>query len=582
MCGIAGELNLKNNVSYNKAVNSTLEHRGPDNSSYLRLKKNLYFYHTRLKIIDLSDDSNQPMVSQNSRYTIIFNGEFYNFRDIKKELIKKGYNFKTTGDTEVFLNGFVEWGTNFFNKVNGIFATSIFDKKLNCIYFARDFIGVKPLYYFFDDYSFAFSSELKTLLKIKKSKCNLNEKLLNEFLYYKYITGKETLVKNIFKFDPGKVYKIDLNNKKIKLTQSKYYNFNEISNNDSIKDATAKTNFLLKKSINLQLQSDANLGIQLSGGVDSTLITELACEQQNIQYLFFSSFKNFKKDESNYAYKVEKKLNIKLKSISLNKSYFDKNFKKAIYYLDEPLNHPHSLAIYQISKKARNNVSVLLSGEGADELFFGYERYNSLLKKNISTMDLIKNGAFLRDDADLELFNQFKKGRHQVNPHENRIKLFNKINVDNIYKKFQLFETQTHLQSLLLRSDKMMMANSIEARVPFLDKQLYDYSINLSDKIKKNKINKIILKKILKQKLYSDNFIFRKKIGYIVPFNNWVKTKKNFEKDLINENLLNYFDKKKLKDLSFQLSQKKNIYSNAKMFWLMKNLNNFINIFELN
>ncbi len=581
MCGIAGELNLKKSLKFNKFINTQLSHRGPHNQSYLRINKNLYFYHTRLKIIDFSSSSNQPMVTKNKRYTIIYNGELYNFNEIKKELETKGYSFNSAGDTEVFLNGFSEYGLNFFKKINGIFAVSIFDKKLNHIYFARDFIGVKPLYYTFDNYNFSFSSELKTLVKYQAFKSKLNKNVLNEFLFYKYVSGKETLVKNVFKFEPGKVYKIDLNQKNIKLEYTNYYEFNEKNNKDTISDATNNVDELLNKSIKLQLQSDANLGIQLSGGIDSTLITEMAANQKKIKHLFFSSFKNFKKDEFKYADVVSKKLSLDLKRIEHSKFFFDKNFNKAIYFLDEPMNHPHSLAIFQISKIAQKKVSVLLTGEGADELFFGYERYKDILKKNLKKKDMIKNGAFLRSEIDIKLFDELKSDKFG-DPHFNRIKIFDKINVSNKLKKFQLFETQTHLQSLLLRSDKMMMAHSIEARVPFLDKDVYNYSLNLSDKIKKNNSQKLILKRILFKKGYSQKFIERKKIGYIVPFNDWVNDKKNFNKELVNENLLNFFNKKTLENISFQLVNNKNLYSNAKIYWLMKNLTKFIDIFELN
>ena len=581
MCGIAGQINLDKSLKQNYLINKSLSHRGPHNKKSIRLKKNLIFYHTRLKIIDLSDGSNQPMSSQNSRFTIVYNGELYNFKEIKIELEKKGYVFKTSGDTEVFLNGFIEFGLNFFKKINGIFAVSIYDKKLNCIYFARDFIGVKPLYYTIENNSLAFSSELKTLVKIKKTKCKLNKDVLNEFLFYKYITGKETLVKNIYKFDPGKVYKIDLNKKYIKLLTTRYYNFIEKNNNDNLNDATINFKNLFSKSINLQLQSDANLGIQLSGGVDSTLITEFAVEQRKIQNLFFSFFKSFKKDEFSYAKYVANKLNLKFEKIGHTKNFFTNNFSKSIYHLDEPLNHPHSVAIFQISQIAKKKVSVLLTGEGADELFFGYERYRNILEKKVDNLDLIKNGAFLRSKMDLELFEKFKSNKFG-DPHSNRLKLLDKINISNKIKKFQVFETQSHLQSLLLRSDKMMMANSIEARVPFLDKEIYNYALNLPDKIKKHSNQKIILKNILSNKGYSSKFVDRKKIGYIVPFNEWITKKAKFKKELINENLINLFDKKQLEILSTQLEYNKNIYSNAKIYWLMKNLSEFIDIFELN
>ncbi len=581
MCGIAGQIDLKKKLNHNNSINETLSHRGPHSKKVLRLKDNLIFYHTRLKIIDLSNESNQPMSSENLRYTIIYNGELYNYLDIREELEKKGITFKTNGDTEVFLKGFIEFGIKFFKKINGIFAVSIYDKKLNNIYFARDFIGVKPLYYTHDNNNFIFSSELKTIVKALKAKCRLNNKFLNEYLYYKYITGNNTLVKDIYKFEPGKIYKINLNKKSIKLEHAKYYSFKEKKLYHNIDEATQNFQNLFERSVKLQLQSDANLGVQLSGGVDSTLITEFAVKQKKIKHLFFSYFKNFEKDEFDYAKYVSKKLNIKFKKIEHSKKIFDNSFLKSIYYLDEPLNHPHSVAIFQISKIAKKNVSVLLTGEGADELFFGYERYKNILQKKISVLDLVKNGAFLRSKKDLELFEKFRSNKFG-NPHSNRIKLFNKINVNNRIKKFQVFETQSHLQSLLLRSDKMMMANSIEARVPFLDFEIYNYALNLPDNFKNSKIQKPILKKILSDKGYPYNFVNRTKIGYIVPFNKWILQKKNFKKDLITDNLLNFFGKKELESLSFQLERNKNIYSNAKMYWLMKNLDQFINIFELN
>lgn len=581
MCGIAGQINLIKDLKKNFLINKSLSHRGPHNQKAIRLRKNIIFYHTRLKIIDLTDGSNQPMSSENCRYTIVYNGELYNFKEIKKDLEKKGHVFNSNGDTEVFLKGFIEFGLNFFKKVNGIFAASIYDKNLNCIYFVRDFIGVKPLYYTIDSKSFTFSSELKTLIKIQKTKCKLNKKVLNEFLYYKYITGKKTLVKNIFKFDPGKVYKIDLNKKDIKLHETKYYNFIEKKCNDNLNDAKINFEDLFTKSINLQLQSDANLGVQLSGGIDSTLITEFALRQKEIKNLYFSFFKNFKKDELKYAKYVSNKLKLKFEKIGHTKNFFNNNLKKSIYHLDEPLNHPHSVAIFQISKIAQKKVSVLLTGEGADEIFFGYERYRNILKKDINDLDLIKNGAFLRSKNDLELFEKFRSSKFG-DPHLNRLNLFNKIDVENRIKKFQVFETQSHLQSLLLRSDKMMMANSIEARVPFLDKDIYNYTLNLPDSIKKNSNQKIILKKILLEDGYSSKFVNRKKIGYIVPLNDWIIKKLKFKKELINENLLDLFNKKELENLSTQLENNKNIYSNAKIYWLMRNLTEFIDIFELN
>ncbi len=579
MCGIAGEINFSKKATRNNLILQSLTHRGPDNSSYIKVDNNVSFYHTRLKIIDLTDNSNQPMSSEDKRYTITYNGELYNYLELRAKLVKLGFKFKTTGDTEVFLKGFIKYKKNFFKLAEGIFAVSIFDKIEKKVYFARDFIGVKPLYYTFSEKHFSFSSELKSLLIFRKDSNILDKNNINEFLYYKYISGKNTLIKNIFKFDPGKVYWIDLKKKKINLKSFKYYSFKEKNNKSVLQDDVKKTKFLINNSVKLQLQSDANIGIQLSGGVDSTLLTEVAKDKRKIKHLYCSTFKNYINDEYLFAKQVSNKLNIPINKIQLTKEFFFKNIDKSIFHLDEPLNHPHSLAIMQISKEAKKDISVMLAGEGADEVFFGYERY-SLINNRSKIKDVLLNGAFLRTNQDLEFFKYFSK-RQYGDPHLNRLKIFNSLNIDNNIKKFQVFESYTHLQSLLLRSDKMMMANSIEARVPFLDSNIFDYGINLNDSLKKNIKQKILLKKVLKEYGYNSSFINRKKIGYLVPFNNWLAQK--------NINILNkceiansLFEQKYINFISDNIYKKKEVYSSAKIFWLILNLTKFIKKFNLN
>ncbi len=579
MCGIAGEVNLLKEVRSNKSYLSVLAHRGPHNSKKIKINKKICFYHTRLKIIDLSDESNQPMMSKDKRFVITYNGELYNYLEIKRRLEEKGYKFETNGDTEVFLKGFIEFGTDFFKLANGIFAVSIYDKKQDLLFISRDFVGVKPLYYYLSNTRLIFSSEQKAIIQNAGIPIKLNKKVLNEYLFYKYISGEETLVQNIKKFLPGKLYIFDLKSKNILVKTFNFYKFIETSHKENFINTVENTKILLQKSVNLQLQSDASVGIQLSGGIDSTIITEISSKKKDIKNLYFSTFQNFKKDEFRYANFVAKKLKLDLQKISLTKNFFIKNLKKAIYYLDEPLNHPHSLAIYQISKKAKKNVSVILAGEGADEIFFGYERYKNISERT-NDENIIRNGAFLRTKDDLELFKLFRSS-YYGEEHFNRKKILSKLNVENNIKKFQLFESQTHLQSLLLRSDKMMMANSIEARVPFLDRDLFNYALNIDNSIKKKDEQKIILKKILLDEGYPKNFVRRKKIGYIVPYNDWIKSQKKFEYELNNEILISLFGDDNIKKLIKNLNNNKNIYTNAKFYWLLSNLKKFINIFNI-
>ena len=200
--------------------------------------------------------------------------------------------------------------------------------------------------------------------------------------------------------------------------------------------------------------------------------------------------------------------------------------------------------------------------------------------QNDNSEFLVRNGAFLRTKDDLEFFNLLKNSKFGE-PHKNRLEIFNKINIENKIKKFQLFETKTHLQSLLLRSDKMMMAHSVEARVPYLDTDLFNYSINISDKIKKANIQKIVLKKILSKYGYSSSFVNRKKIGYLIPFNQWINSQKKIVNELNDEILLQLFNRKYLEIIKNNISTNKNIYSSSKFFWLFLNLKKFIRIFEI-
>jgi asparagine synthase (glutamine-hydrolysing) len=579
MCGIAGEINLRFENLINKDYLKTLCHRGPHSQSYFKASEKLNLYHTRLKIIDLSNQSNQPMLSSDNRYVISYNGELYNYLELKKKLQDFGFIFKTQGDTEVFLNGFIKYGKSFFSLANGIFAVAIYDKITHDLYLARDFIGVKPLYYTLKEDKFIFASEIKAILQSNSVDRKIDKSLINEFLFYKYISGNKTLFKNILRIEPGNIYKINLNNKKIKINKFPYYEFKEEEKKQSLPQTIVETESLINKSVAIQLQSDANIGIQLSGGVDSAIITEIANKIKDINYLYCSTFNGYSNNEFKYANIVSKKNNIQLNKIELDKSFFFKNWNKSIYHLDEPLNHPHSLAIMQIAKKATKKVSVMLAGEGADELFFGYERYMNIFQNNNSEF-LVRNGAFLRTKDDLEFFNLLKNSKFGE-PHKNRLEIFNKINIENKIKKFQLFETKTHLQSLLLRSDKMMMAHSVEARVPYLDKDLFNYSINISDKIKKANIQKIVLKKILSKYGYSSSFVNRKKIGYLIPFNQWINSQKKIVNELNDEILLQLFNRKYLEIIKNNISTNKNIYSSSKFFWLFLNLKKFIRIFEI-
>ncbi len=583
MCGIVGLINTNN---YDFDLN-TLSHRGPDSKGFFK-DEDVYLGHTRLAIQDLSENGFQPMFTSDKRYIIVFNGEIYNHNEIRSEYLKN-IQFKSNSDTETLLYGFVEYGVEILAKLNGIFAFAIYDTFKKNIFIARDQFGVKPLYYNKINNSISFSSELKALTKLNFDK-EINLNAVANYLTYLWSPGSETPFKNVNKLLPGHYMFGNINNIN-QITPIKYYYTKLDGNyfNKSEDTLINELNLILRKAVERQLLSDVPVGFFLSGGLDSSLIVAIARD------LFpekeFNCFTiNIDEDQGNldnfendfyYANKVAKLLNVNLNIVSAKIDIVE-SFDQMIWHLDEPQADPAPLNVFNIAKIAKKmGIKVLLSGTGGDDLFSGYRRHkvlklikiteyipkylliiiqkfcllfppNNVLSRRIYKIILninkslkdqmiclfewlprnIVNSLFLKSNYDL-LINK--------NPKSFFLNLLDDIpNEKNILNQMLYWELNSFLVDHNLNyTDKMSMAVGVETRVPFLDKELVEFSQKIHPKYKlKRNETKYLLKKVAEKYLPKD-VIYRSKTGFGAPVRKWVI------KDL-NEIISNKLSKEKI------------------------------------
>lgn len=523
MCGIAGFIDKKNKFSAaekNKLAEKmikTMRHRGRDDEGFY-VKGKVCLAHARLSILDLSPAGHQPFFSADKKIALTFNGEIYNFLELNKEL-EKNYKFKTACDTETLMNAYREWGTDALNRLKGMWALAVYDRNQNVLDLAIDRFGIKPLYYFNDENIFAFASEIKTLLCIPSVKACLNKKYLSEYLLYRYITGEQTLFKGIRQFNPGQRIRYDLKTGALK--SRLYYEPKKIKLPRNEHDLKKEFLGIINKSVSQHLLSDAPLGLQLSGGVDSSLIAALSSGQKKKNFHSFSiGLKRPGWNEFKYSRLVAKKLKTIHHELYFTEQDFCELLPKLTYQMDEPINHLHSVPMYILSRAARKHVKVLMSGEGADEIFFGYKRYKKIAaKRKINEQELIDLARF-GDSAALRKITKadFSKAN------ERRSKIIK--NIQGNYEKLFKLEMLAYLVPMLLRQDKMGMAANIENRVPYLDHKLVEFAYSLPPALKLTKNEaKIFLKKIALNFLPRE-IAYRPKIGFGLPQSDWLRNKK--------------------------------------------------------
>jgi len=566
MCGING-FTFENKILI-KEMNNYLTHRGPD-SSGIYLNHSLSLGHTRLKIIDLSEKAAQPMSDSNQDIWIVFNGEIYNFKEVREKLKKEGYQFKSNSDTEVIINAYKKWGYDCIQYLNGMWAFAIYDKEKNKLFLSRDRLGKKPLYYIQDNNNLIFSSEIKPLF-IHDIKKELNKQAISSFLSYRYVLGKETMFENIFKLLPAHNLIFNIKNKKIE----KIWEYWDVDKKDlELKESLAKdkTKELLKNSILIRQVSDVPIGSINSGGLDSSLISAIMAKiNKNPIKTFTVKFPEKGFDETSFAKILTDHCNTDHKEVTINPNNFFSLMKEYSQKKDEPIGVPNEIALYLLFKKIKQDVTVILSGEGADEIFAGYsrifrspydyERLSNLKKLNIwdykqkypslykkykgklfnSRLEhfMFLYNYFPEEEKNFILKNDFKKEFAPIFK-----EAFDKIN-GSYEKKISYVFLKLHLPGLLARLDNSSMASAVEARCPFIDYKLISFVFNLPFNLKNpwkskedklsaenkncdeiaenNDIPKYLLKEIAKNYI-PEEIINRKKQGFPLPLQKWFK-----------------------------------------------------------
>ena len=570
MCGIAGIINK--NLSFVKEedikkMTDVISHRGPDGEGHF-VYKNIAFGHRRLAVLDLSEFGHQPMV--NDDYALVFNGEIYNYIEIKEKLIKLGYIFNTNSDTEVVIKAFKEWGDKCVEEFNGMWSFAIYDKTKNTTFISRDRFGIKPFYYFNNNKSFYFGSEIKQILTFMENP-KVDKQVLYDFLYLGYQHyDKNTFFEDIKNLRPGHnlYYDHDTNNIEIK----KYYNLkkeDKIYNTLEESVEAYKTKF--NDSINFRLRSDVKVGTCLSGGLDSSYVAKIASEKYKNEDKFTAITAksiDVRNDESHYAKIVADIYNLNWKITEPSKADFFNAIDDIIYNQEEPFGSPSIIMQYFVMKKAKEEgCIVMLDGQGGDETLLGYERYyipylNSIknpIKRISEFRKLSKNSKLsLKQLLSYYLYFGIPKLREYYLIKRNNYILdknkiyFNKRLVSEFTKSskdlFSLQEKELlelQLEKLLKFEDRNSMAHSIEARVPFLDYRLVECALAIPAKFKiKDGWSKYILRKCYGEDAPKEIVWRKNKFGFEAPSKKWMSDKSFFLKTINDSEFLKQVIKK--------------------------------------
>ncbi len=566
MCGICGVLYFRDkkpvHESLLKSMCDEMAHRGPNDEGYYK-DKHLGFGHRRLSILDLSG-GHQPMTNEDEKVWIVFNGEIYNYIALRHELEQKGHKFSSNCDTEVIIHAWESYGESCVDHFQGMFAFAIWDKKTKTFFMARDRIGIKPLYYYLKDGKLIFASEIKAILQEESVERSVRLNSLDHFMTYGYTSSDTTMFENIQKLPPG--YWMRIKDNDVKIHQFWDLKFDpEDHHEDSYYEE--QLTCIFENSVEKRLQSDVPLGVFLSGGLDSSaIVAEMNHLGVNPLQTFSVGFDRKGYSELNYAKMVADYFKTDHHEIQVTAKMYRDFFPQFIWHQDEPMTDPATIALYYVSKLANESVTVVLTGEGSDEIFAGYERY---LGEKIAEW-FARYPAWLRSDLLPALMRPFHKMEKlqkirqslEYSTLEERFvalrtiysesakeslyqsSLMKSVNVDNDVKKFENYlqevtipnplnkmlylDTKLWLpEDLLMKKDKMGMAASIEARVPFLDHELVEFAATIPHHLKIRKLQgKYILRKVMQDKL-PQPIIQRKKMGFPVPLEDWFRNELN-------------------------------------------------------
>lgn len=547
MCGFVGFCDdSKNKKKIIRDMADIIKHRGPDSDGYY-VDNNIALGFRRLSIIDL-DKGSQPIFNEDKDKVIVFNGEIYNYKEIREELKSKGHKFSTNTDTEVILHGYEEYKEDILNKLRGMFAFVIYDIKEKSLFGARDFYGIKPFYYYYDNDNFLFGSEIKSFLGSPNFKKELNKDMLSQYLTFQCSIGEDTFFKNTYKLLPG--YYFIYKDKELEV--KKYYEVKLEPNDDkSLDEWVSGIREVIDNSVLAHKVSDVEVGSFLSSGVDSSLIAKLS----SVDKTFTVGYDNKKYSEIDYAKEFSDKINVSNVSKKISKEEYFKEFSNVQYYMDEPLADASAVMLYFLSKTASKHVKVCLSGEGADEIFGGYNIYhepysvswynkipyfvrkcigilvypfrnytgfNFLYRRSKKIEDRYIGNAFIFEPNDAKKIVNFNYGNKTYKDFTKSY--YDKVSDLDVVTKMQYIDFNFWLiYDILLKADKMSMANSLEVRVPYLDRKVIEYASKLPSKYKiVGNETKYAFRKVAKEEL-ADKVADKKKLGFPVPIREWLK-----------------------------------------------------------
>lgn len=590
MCGIAGfTVSGSNEKNYSGIISSmvnALKHRGPDVQNTWN-DSTTYLGHARLSIIDLSETSNQPMHSGDNRYVIIYNGELYNYRELKLELQRvahgtgnQPYFFKTNSDTEVILAAYQRWGVECLSKFNGMFAFALYDTVEKTLFIARDRLGIKPLYYSYKNDQLVFASEIRSLLSSGFVERKLNRSVIGEYFLYQTVHAPNTIIEEVKMLMPGQYMLL----KNGDLHLKKYWdlnNFTSVSNDLDYKQTCAKTKELLFQSVERRLVADVPFGAFLSGGIDSSAIVGIMSKMLNKKVETFNvSFDEGDFSEAKYAKKVAEKFGTNHHEIKLSSEDFLKQLPESLNALDHPSGDgPNTYVVSKATKQA--GITMALSGLGGDEAFAGYDVFKrmseinkksylnifpSILRKLPASIMKAKNKSVAGDKI-YEVLTQPKVNVRSAYPISRKVfsdsqmdgllRQKNSNNLGSLISKIKetdkehllsyvsALEINTYMQNVLLRdTDQMSMAVALEVRVPFLDYKLMEFVLGVKDEFKYPSTPKKLLIDSLGD-LLPDEVVNRPKMGFTLPWKHWLKNElKSFceenvkslsKRDFVNE-----------------------------------------------
>ena len=568
MCGFCGfvDTNIENKELILTNMMDSIAHRGPDSSGKFS-DAHIHMGFRRLSFLDLEAGA-QPLYNETERFVLTFNGEIYNYKEIRETLIAKGHIFKTHTDSEVLVHGYEEYGTSLLSHLRGMFAFVIWDREENILFGARDFFGIKPFYYTQTEDGFIYASEIKAILQHPSVKKELNEEALETYLTFQYSALPETFFKGIFKLPPAHYFVI----KNGEMSITRYWEpiFNETDGTlESYIDAIDTQ---MKESIEAHKISDVEVGSFLSSGVDSSYVASCF----NGDHTFTVGFANEQYNEISYAEELSKEINIpNTNKVITPEEYWDV-LPKVQYFMDEPLADPAAVALYFVCGLASQTVKGVLSGEGADEFFGGYNIYKEPLdsagyrklpkglRKFLASVAQVlpfnfKGKNFLiRASKDIEerflgnayMFSEEERKKllkittSAINPFEMVKPIYDKVKDKDDITKMQYVDMHMWLSGdILLKADKMSMAHSLEVRVPFLDRKVFEVASKVPVKYRVNKENTKYAMRLAAKRNLPPAVANKKKLGFPVPIRVWLKEDKyyNVVKEAFTSSAANHY-----------------------------------------